>query len=390
MLKKGLLFGLAAALAVAMACGGDNKTPVSPSSAVTTDAEAAADGSTLKVSAPTPFLPANGAAVDSLTPNLAVNNATGKFVTTSGLQYQFSVESSTGTVIYTSSALDSGTSQTGHKLAATLVTLAYETTYRWRCRAVSGSTFGPWSAYFTFTTPKAYVDPYELPGYQTATELFDPLTKGKTIGTAANMEFTVGKGARTTGNEANIQYSLMSTLTAGEFSFFVSNLNPLSAGDKTKLMSMAEGTGDITTNDYRFTIEKRGASYTTPGQVRWRMITGDSGDHTYINDGGPWQPALDKTKTYFVKCTWGNNVITLKIQEWDATAKKLGTVALNVSDDYTYTYKPTSHTAWIGAPVGRAGSQDASVANMTVWGVYIGTVGKRPDQTVIVGSPDSE
>jgi hypothetical protein len=41
----------------------------------------------------------------------------------------------------------------------------------------------------------------------------------------------------------------------------------------------------------------------------------------------------------------------------------------------TYTYKPVPHTAWVGAPVGRGGSQDASVANMTVKWLWIGAAG---------------
>jgi hypothetical protein len=56
-----------------------------------------------------------------------------------------------------------------------------------------------------------------------------------------------------------------------------------SPGDKSKIMSMQEGTSDITTNDYRFTVEKRGSSYFMPGAVTFRVIVG-GGEHA-IFDG---------------------------------------------------------------------------------------------------------
>jgi hypothetical protein len=389
MLKKVTLFGLALIMAVAMACGGDSKAPVSPTPAVGADAEAAADGSTLKVSAPTVYVPASGAVLDTLTPNLAVNPASGKFVSATGLTYRFSVETAAGTQVYQSGQVSP---QPGVTFAAQRIpdnTLTNEVTYRWRARAESGSLYGPWSAYWTFTTPPKKLDPTSTPSFIRATELWDNLTDGKSIGSAVNMEFTVGKGARTVSNDSYIQYALLQTLSAGEMSFYVDNLNPLSAGDKTKLMSMAQGNDDITTNPYRFTIEKRGATYPSPGQVRWRMITGDSGDHTKINDGGPWQPTLDKTKTYFVKATWGNGLITLKIQEYNTATQQLGSVALSVSQGYNGTYRPNPQMAYVGAPPGRAGSQDASVANMTVRYVYISAPGGvRPG--AILGMNDEQ
>ena len=49
----------AMALAVALACSKNAETPTAPSSAQPGRADAAADGSTLKVSAPTPQSPVN-------------------------------------------------------------------------------------------------------------------------------------------------------------------------------------------------------------------------------------------------------------------------------------------------------------------------------------------
>jgi hypothetical protein len=152
-------------------------------------------------------------------------------------------------------------------------------------------------------------------------------------------------------------------------SFYVDNFNPLAAGSKTKFASMSSDAADVTTDPWRFTLEKRGASYPTPGQVRWRIITGNA--TSAVNDGGPFQPVLDKTKTHFIKFTWGTGRVTLLIAEADPTTGALGTVRLNVSVGYAGTYRPNPHMAYIGAEAGRGGPEDASVPNMTVRYVWI-------------------
>jgi hypothetical protein len=363
MQKKSFLFGLAAVMAGAMACGSDTKTPVSPTATTISTTDAASDGSTWKITAPMPSAPTSGSTVDNLTPNLVIANATSKYVAQAIPTYRFVVLNSAGATVHDSGLIGTGASLTGHRIPAD--TLKAETTYTWKARGETNSTtFGPWSAAFTFTTPKALTD-----GFQTATTLWDPLTNLKTIGTAVNMEFTLNKGARTISTESYIQWQLSQTLTSGEMSFYVDNFNPLAAGGKTKFAAMSSNAADVTTDPYRFTLEKRGADYSSPGQVRWRIITGDATNAVY--DGGPWQPTLDKTKTHFIKFTWGNGTITLLIAEADATTGVLGTTRLNVSGTYKGTYKPNPHMASIGAEAGRAGVADASVPNMTVRYVWV-------------------
>jgi len=370
MKKKLLLFGAVAVTAVAVACGEKAATPVSPSPAVSSDtAAASADGSTLKATAPAPQQPVNGSTVSSISPNLVIANSTLKYLgdvsLTASIRYKVNVETPAGAQVYAGWATPfSGTDVSAHRIPAGV--LLIDTIYRWRARAEIGSSFGPWSAYWTFATPKAGG---ASASYQTATELWDNLTDGKTIGRPTNMEFTVGKGARTVDFSSFIQYPLQQTLTAGEMSFYVDNFNPLAAGGKTKFASMSSDAADVTTDPWRFTLEKRGSSYVTPGQVRWRIITGSA--TSAVNDGGPWQPVLDKTKTHFIRFTWGANRVTLLIAEADPTTGALGTVRLSVSAGYTGTYRPSPHMAYIGVEPGRAGIEDASVPNMTVRYVWI-------------------
>ncbi len=370
MQKKWFLLGFAAVAAFAIACGESTKTPASPTPAVSSDtAAAAADGSTLKISAPTLTTPANNSTAESLTPTLVLQNATAKYVPSAVPTYQFQVVDSANATVYDSGSVAAGTGSTSHRVPADK--LKAELTYRWRARGTNGSAAGPWSGYFTFTTPKGMSDV----AYQTATTLWDPLTNLKTIGAATGMEFSEN-GARTISTDSNIRYDLLQTMNAGEYSFYVYNLNPLSAGDKTKVMSMSEGTADITTNDYRFTVEKRGVSYPIPSQVRIRLVAGDNDDHGRIFDSAPEVASLEKNVWYFVRLTWGATRVVFQIFNANGTTGAIGSQVFYKDMGYApYTYKPLPHTAWVGAPVGRGGPQDASVPNMTVKWLWIGAAG---------------
>ena len=92
--------GAALAATVAMsACSGAPQSPTSPSAAVGGAATAAADGSTLKVSAPSLVSPINGARVDSPRQLLSWTASSGDYV---GAAPSYDVEvSAGGAVVYT-------------------------------------------------------------------------------------------------------------------------------------------------------------------------------------------------------------------------------------------------------------------------------------------------
>jgi hypothetical protein len=161
MTHKLLLFGIAAAAAAALACGDEPATPASPDQVSSVTTAAAADGSTLKATAPAPYSPLNDVVVSSLTPNLVVANSTLKFLgdvpLTGTLSYRFIVETTAGAAVVNMTAPTTGGSYgalgiTGSRVPEKL--LAPDTTYRWRARAELGAAFGPWSAYWRFKTPK--------------------------------------------------------------------------------------------------------------------------------------------------------------------------------------------------------------------------------------------
>ena len=79
---KGSRFAVTAgaiAVALTFGCSRQSSSPTSPSSKTTPNADAAADGSTLKVSAPTPISPINDAQTADTQPTLTASASTPKF-----------------------------------------------------------------------------------------------------------------------------------------------------------------------------------------------------------------------------------------------------------------------------------------------------------------------
>src|SRR5262245_33147921 len=87
--KKFVLCATAALLAAAIACSKSTSTPAAPTAASDPSTGAAPDGSTLKVTAPTPVSPVNNAQPDTVV--LTANKATGKFDSSISPSYEFQI-----------------------------------------------------------------------------------------------------------------------------------------------------------------------------------------------------------------------------------------------------------------------------------------------------------
>jgi hypothetical protein len=379
MKKMLLLFGILAVAASAIACGEQAATPAAPSPAASSGtAAAAADGSTLKASAPAPYSPANGSIQSTLTPNLVVANSTlthlGDVPLASKLFYRFVVETTSGAVVVNMLAptTEGGYAQlgiTGSRVPENL--LQSDTAYRWRARAEMDGAFGPWSGYWTFTTQKSAAS---LPSYQNATELFDNLTDGKTIGTlVGGARLVVGKGVYLPAFESHVTYTLQSTLTSGSIECLIEGISLDTNGGKTKVFSSQQGYSDITDNPFRFTIEKRGDDHPDVGKYRIRIITGNSTSGFYDSDR--IQPAsLVASKTYYHRVTWGSNLVSFVVRDTSST----GPVVASYEFSYQGTYRPSPHVVHIGAPVPRGGALDATVPGITVRYFYVSQGGRWP------------
>lgn len=357
MLKRYLLFCGVAAVATATACGDGKKAPTpSAPSELATDAELGPDNSTLKASAPGLLSPANNAELEELeNVRLTIRGATATY-TTATLAHRIQLLDAAGNVVQ---------QQLGNGLTMTIPELEDDTTYRWRARAELGSSFGPWSAVWSFVTAAAPDEGYNIPG-----ELYDPLLNGKTVGTpVGSINFIRGEGIRLNNFESHVRYLLPQTVTGGEFSMFISNVPANTEGNKTKVFCMSEGLSDIVTNDRRFTVEKRGDP---AGVVAWRFITRED----QIDTVGKQRVRVDflASRTYYWRATWGSNRFNLSIRDGGVD----GNVVYSFGKPYGGVYNPSPHYAFLGGPRGRSGIQAALVPGMTVSQVWI-SARPRPD-----------
>ena len=357
MSKKVYLVAAVGLLATAVACSEKSSSPAAPSSTTPTvdGAGAAADGSTLKVPAPTQTSPANGSNIDQFETTLKVNPVTALFTNTSQFAYKFQLLVN-GTVVR-----EFRTSFFTEWKATDLDT---NVTYGWRVRAELATSFGPWSPTWTFKTP-------DVPeGYIAGGEVYDPLWTGKSVGNINGaVEFINGTGAKMVGHGSHIEYALGSTVADGELSMMVTNTPTNTEGDKTKVMSMREGRSDITTNDRRFTAEKRG---NPAGIIAWRMIT----HRDQIDTVGRERIVVEfsASKWYLWTARWGGNRFNLTIRENNASGK----VIYNFGKSYAGEYDPNPHMAYVGAPVGRGGHSDATIPGMIAKQVWLSSR-DRPD-----------
>ena len=346
----------AVVLAGAVACSDNSETPISPSSAQPGAAAAGPGGATLKATAPTPISPVNNQQPSGAL-TLVAGKSNSPFSNSSGAyQYEFDILRSGNAVAGCNQTVGAGSG--GEVSYTPTCSLEFDASYTWRVRAVFQGRQGPW-AEATFRAPAG--------GFFRGNEIFDPLTNGRTVGQINDsVTFIPNVGARMDGFNSRITYVLDSNLQGGEFSLMTIGVDEGNDGDKTKIMSMQEGFGDLTANDYRMTVEKRGRRYETPGAVTWRIIVGDSGEHDRIIDGARQGISFSDERWYFWKFTWGNNRAELVLRQ-DGPE---GPVIYNTSKSMNgFAYRPTPHVVHIGG-TSRAGEQDATVPGMIVKNVW--------------------
>jgi len=368
------LFACASAFALALEAG-CSKDPESPESPVSPSpvggvSGAGPNGETLKANAPTPQSPVNGAQPDQLV--FTAGKSTGSFDQglAAGYSYEFQILNTSNAV--TCSQTLPTTSGSNVTWTASGCNLELDTAYTWRVRAAhrndaSGQmAVGPWSSSASFKSP--------VGGYIRGNELYDPLYNGQTVGLRiGSTTFVPNAGLRILSQDSRVTYELPATLEAGEFSVMVTGIDEGSAGDKTKVISMQEGGGDITTNDYRFTAEKRGSSYTVPGAITFRMINGEGDEDDYINDGCRSGftcgfAGLSDEKWYFWKITWNSQSGSLEVREDGPRGRQIyfDTVTTN-----GHAYRPAPHVIHLGSSVGRAGPIDASIPGALYKNVWV-------------------
>lgn len=365
MRKKFLVSGVVVAIAIAIACADRPGSPTSPSASGALTTSAAADGSTLKATAPTLVSPINTQRVDAPEPTLVVANSTTEFASGVSLSYRFEVYNSANTLVDRSGLVPGDSSGTTSYVVA--VQLEGDQTYEWRARAEFDGAVGPWSLRSSFAVEATN-------GYLRGNELYDPLINGKTVGTINGpVTFIPGLGVRLETQLSYISYQLEQTLTEGEFSIIVTGMPANTDGNKTKLFAMAQGYSDIVVNERRMTVEKRGDP---PGVIAWRFITHDDQVDTEGPDRVPYD--FKENLTYFWQATWRNNRFDLLIKENNTNGVD-GATIYNLGKNFAgRAYDPNPHVIYIGAPVGRSGPDGASVDRAIIRQVWVSSR-PRPD-----------
>jgi hypothetical protein len=349
--KNWVLIAGTVLVATLVACS-TNKTPTSPASASVADANAGASGETLKVAAPTLVSPIGGAQLTSSVVVLSFGSVTGTFASITP-SYQIELKDAAGTMIANPTI-----TTTSYTVTATL---GFDTVYNWRVRATYQGAVGPWSSTTTFKT--------QLAGFITTDTIFDPLTTGKTVGTRHGSTTFTSDGLKLNAQDSYVSYMFTTPLEAGEFSIMEKGADEGNPGGKLKVMSMQEGTTDITDDDYRMTAELRGSDAGDPGAISCRFITGNAADQNFIHDCVRAQFTFTSTRWYFWKFTWRTGTATLEVRTDSPTGSILRTQTLGTG---SHAYRPVPHSIYLGVPVGRNGPSDATQPGMTVKDVWVG------------------
>ena len=141
--------GFAAIAAFTLACAQQPAAPTSPPAGSPIFGEAGPDGSTLKVTAPSPISPVGGVEVDDDDPDLVITNVTAQFVDSLPLAYIFEVFEE-GQLVYRSGAVQAGSDgRTSHEIARVL---DFDESFTWRAYAIYQGQRGPMSAAANFRT----------------------------------------------------------------------------------------------------------------------------------------------------------------------------------------------------------------------------------------------
>jgi len=379
---RGMRITLAIALiAAAWGCS-DSKSPATP-----TPTPVVTPPPTL--TKPAPDTPADGTQLDTKRPTLTVSNGTSN-QTTPPKTYEFQVSdnqsftaSSSFNVWFATTVSGTGVAEDSSGKTSYAITqdLQPTTRYYWRVRMTQGTTTSDWSDVRNFKT--------KLEGYSRPGELYDPLIHGETVGVRVGQTtFIPGKGIRLDNGQSYVKYLLPQTITNGEFSMDVEGLQANASGDKAKVFGMQEGQDDFITNLYRVDIQYRGTTGVPPNAIQWRVLYGSSTDLNvrYEPDTAKRMASvyiLNPATKYHWKATWGTD-FRLVVREGGISGSTLYEYGLPTPKG---TYAPNPHYCYLGAPVGRSGTESASIANTVYSNVWIGSK-PRPSSLGSALDPD--
>ena len=294
--------GVAVLLGLALACTSNSSTPLTPTVPGNGGTPgAAADGSTLKVTAPVAQSPTGGVKPATGPAILVVAPSTAPFTATPALQYRFQVFNAANAMV--ENALVSSTS---HPVDADLTVNAG---YSWQARAEYQGSVGPWSAKASFIAPES--------AFLGVSTFADPLTTGKTVGQQHGGKFVSG-GWQSLSHTDGIDYDLQQPCSDNcKLEFDVTNFGPQEGeGDMLDLKWLSMGdAGDFGGfQSFRDGLWKmhlvQRADYPTGMEIVWR----NGGNNA---DGG--DPGDHRIKLNSTDVTYNSSTVYHFVLEWSTT-----------------------------------------------------------------------
>lgn len=333
-------------------------------------------GGSLTLTAPAIDSPGGDLQLGTLRPTLTVRNGTSSQAGTRTYEFQISdrtdfTSSGSTQVVVARTGVAEGSGGT------TTLTLDQDlpATSRmfWRARLVQGTASSDWSEPGTFRTKRV--------GFNTPNALFDPLVHGETVGTlVGNGTFVDGSGIRLENQQAYVRYQLPITVAAGEFSVDVRGLRANGPGDKLKILTMHNSTGDGLSSKYNMSVQYRGLDGNPDNCVSFKAVWGDDSVRLEpdLAERSSSVFAFDPNKTYHFQAIWTSNSIRVVIKDGGVN----GTVIYDrteIAPGGTGPYAPSPHFAFIGTNNAVFSALEAGTwPGVTYSNVWLGN-GPRPE-----------
>ena len=348
--RQALLVSAVIACALAAACGDSE----SPTVTLTTPTATGA------VSAPVAQAPVGDEQLDTLRPTLRVANATASQGGTKTYEFQaadnpeFRASGTPGS--YATFAYRVGVPEGGDGRTSVIVDVDLQpaTRFYWRARAYLDGAPGPWSSTATFRT--------KVQAFINGTSVYDPLIGTPSVGETSGVFYfpagdPFGAGAKIDDGTSYISYRLGAPLTEGEVSF---NASRIKTGDSSfdnqyRVITMQDGTGDISSNPWRVSADKR--SPADGGRGRLEFFVNGASPGLVESGSQSW----DERKTYFLRLEWRAGTARFRIYDGNTDEAPL---KVDLASSYSGTYSPPNHVINIGARNGQT-MRDMRVSN--VW-----------------------
>ena len=320
------------------------------------------------LTAPSIAAPAANAQLDTLRPALTVLNGTSNPNGTRTYEFQVATTNSFSPVaVSRAGVVEDPTGRTTYtpELDLQPATLMY-----WRSRLTQGTTNSEWSAVGSFRTKPV--------GFNRPGELYDPLV-AETLGTSiGGTTFVPGEGLRVDSENAYVRYQLAQTLSSGEMSVEVKGLRANGPGQKLKIFSMMDGTGDLINSRYQLSVQYRGVGGNPDNCISFKAVWGDRDvklepDFNWRADGIRF---LDPARWYLWTATWNPGAFRLVIRADGPTGEVVYDRTISAPGG-TGPYAPTPHFAYIGANSGAYGTETGSWPGVTYRNLWVGS-GPRP------------